>query len=421
MSFANYYLQNYTQGAGYISAPPLPDLNIIVTIPCINEPNLISSLNSLKNCQLPQCSCEVIIAVNSSENAATHILHQNSQTIEEANKWIIENNTEKLRFFVVHAPNLPKKWAGAGLARKIAMDEAVYRFNRINKPNGIIACFDADSLCDANYLTELEKKITENVSGASIYFEHPTSGTEFEPIVYKAITEYELYLRYYKQAIEFTRFPYSFHTVGSSMAVRAEIYAKQGGMNRKKAGEDFYFLHKIIPLGNFIEINTTRIIPSPRPSDRVPFGTGAAITKSINQPNEEFITYHPLAFVVLKDFFEKTDNLFIHSSPLNQINEIQPFMLKFLSENDFENALIEIKKHSPTIHTFRKRFFDWFNAFRILKYLNYSHEHELSKINLSIAASHLLKLAHHHQCTSLDTADLLNIYRNRDRKPAPIL
>ena len=90
---------------------------------------------------------------------------------------------------------------------------------------------------------------------------------------------YELHLRYLNLFSRFTGFPYAYHTIGSCFGVRAETYASQGGMNKRKAGEDFYFLHKIIPLGEFREINNTCVIPSPRESDRVPFGTGAAIGK----------------------------------------------------------------------------------------------------------------------------------------------
>ena len=34
---------------------------------------------------------------------------------------------------------------GVGLARKIGMDEACYRFHKVRRSRGIIACFDADS------------------------------------------------------------------------------------------------------------------------------------------------------------------------------------------------------------------------------------------------------------------------------------
>ena len=42
---------------------------------------------------------------------------------------------------------MPAKDAGVGLARKTGMDEALYRFNMLGKPEGIILSYDADSLC----------------------------------------------------------------------------------------------------------------------------------------------------------------------------------------------------------------------------------------------------------------------------------
>ena len=85
------------------------------------------------------------------------------------------------------------------------------------------------------------------------------------------------------------------------MAVRADIYAGQGGMN-KRQGEDFrIFLHKIIPLGQFGEINNTRVIASPRPSARVPFGTGKAVREFLD--NGRIESYPLAAFEDLKVFF----------------------------------------------------------------------------------------------------------------------
>ena len=75
---------------------------------------------------------------------------------------------------------------------------------------------------------------------------YEAAGGKFDDNSYKAVWLYELHLRYYKQALQFTGFPYYYHTIGSAFAVNAEVYCKQGGMNRQKAGEDFYFLQKII-------------------------------------------------------------------------------------------------------------------------------------------------------------------------------
>ena len=97
----------------------------------------------------------------------------------------------------------------------------------------------------------------------------PSPFESFEPVVYDAITQYELHLRYYLNAVRSTGYPYAYHTVGSSFTVRADVYCKEGGMNRRQGGEDFYFIQKVAQRGNFSECNATRVVASPRPSDRV--------------------------------------------------------------------------------------------------------------------------------------------------------
>ncbi len=144
----------------------------------------------------------------------------------------------------------------------------------------------------------------------NVYFEHPVSGTEFPENVYRGIIDYELHLRYINQFLRFAGFPFAYHTIGSCFGVRADIYAAQGGMNKRKAGEDFYFLHKIIPLGHFAELNTTRVIPSPRPSDRVPFGTGVAVGKYLSSNEAGTLTYAPECFLTLRLLLQQVKRLF---------------------------------------------------------------------------------------------------------------
>ena len=94
--------------------------------------------------------------------------------------------------------SLPKKHAGVGLARKIGMDEACWRFQKIRNPRGIIAAFDADSRCEVNYFKAIVEHFQKksHIQAASIYYEHPTQGVDFEEDVYAAIVLYELHLRY---------------------------------------------------------------------------------------------------------------------------------------------------------------------------------------------------------------------------------
>ncbi len=419
MCFADYYLNKYRIYPDYIKNSPDKDLNIIIFIPCYNEPNLLNTLNSLFNCKRPKSPVEIIIVVNSAIDENNEIIENNKKTLQQANKWIKEHNKKSFSFYTIYQPDLQKKYAGVGFARKIGMDEAVSRFNKINNKTGILVSFDADATCDENFLIEIEKHFAKNhkTKACSIYFEHPISGTEFSDNIYNAITQYELYLRYYNLSSRFAGFPFAFHTVGSSFAVRADVYAKQGGMNRKKAGEDFYFLQKIIPLGNFTEINTTRVIPSPRPSNRVPFGTGATIKKFEENNLTHLYTYNFQAFLDLKSFISDIDKLYkIDDSKLNVFyNDIPKNIKDFLIANNFEQAINDINNNCANLKNFKKRFFAWFNAFKILKYMNFVHVNNLKKNKIAEASRQLLKNLKLNIDIPNDERQLLKIFRDIEK------
>ncbi|MCB9223906.1 MAG: glycosyltransferase [Crocinitomicaceae bacterium] len=383
----NFYLNKYGFLPPQIIEDPKSDLGIVVVIPCFNEPDLISSLNSLVQCKLPHASVEVIIVVNSGEHHSVEILRQNQRTIAEYKLWKDQTNSE-IDFHLIHVPDLPKKHAGVGLARKIGMDEAVARFETLKK-EGIIVCFDADSSCDQNYLTEIEDHFKRNpeTPGCSIYFEHPIDGDEFGNEIYSGIINYELHLRYYNQALNFVGLPYAFHTVGSSMAVRSSIYQKQGGMNKRKAGEDFYFIHKIIALGGFTELNTTRVIPSPRISDRVPFGTGKAIGDWVDQGKLEYLTYNFQSFIAIKHFVDLIP-VFYESTEVD-LADVSTKMKEFLVDNGLYKAINEAKIHSTSYTSFLKRFFVWFDAFLVLKLVHFLRDEVYVNQPITIEVSKL--------------------------------
>jgi len=395
----NFYLNKYGFCAPQISVLPHVNTQIIIVIPCFNETDLISSLNALKSCTPTICLVEVITVINAGINQTNEIKQQNLNTYEAAKKWAKINQTNNLTFHFILNNDLPKKHAGVGLARKIGMDEAVHRFYLINK-DGIIVCFDADSKCDVNYLIEIEKHFNKNpkTPGCSIHYEHSIKKTEqtdieFEQNIYTGIINYELFLRYYNQGLNFCGFPYAYQTVGSSMAVRSSIYQKQGGMNKRKAGEDFYFIHKIIALGNFTNLSTTKVIPSPRISDRVPFGTGKAIGDWIESKAENYLTYDVRIWHILKSFVNIIPQLqhqdlksltFFKDSKYKQL-------IDFLNENNFNTDLQEIRNNSTDNQSFLKRFFVWFNAFKVLKAIHYLRDHQYSNQPIGQEAIKLAK------------------------------
>jgi hypothetical protein len=86
------------------------------------------------------------------------------------------------------------------------------------------------------------------------------------------------------------------------MAVHANAYAQVRGFPRREAAEDFYLLSKLAKLGQIQQLSGQPVEPSSRASDRVPFGTGASIKKSLASPRQERQVYHPLIFEYLRSW-----------------------------------------------------------------------------------------------------------------------
>jgi glycosyltransferase involved in cell wall biosynthesis len=381
------YWDKYGFLAPQISSQPDADIRISIVIPCFNERGLIDTLNSLLQCDKPSCASEVIVIINSSESAGKNILDQNLFSYNETIIWSRNNSTADFRFHILNIPDLPDKHAGVGLARKIGMDEAAARFASIGKNDGIIVCLDADCTVSKNYLVEIEKCFSNNkINACSIHYEHPLKGNE-DPEIYKAITDYELFLRYYNQGLRYAGFPYAFHTIGSSMAVRSNIYQKQGGMNKRKAGEDFYFLHKIIPLGGFAEIHDAYVYPSPRISDRVPFGTGKAVGKAISENKDEYFVYHPRIFFDLKILIDKIHGFYKETNAGDLPTSVQTFL--FIHK--FEAKLKEIRANVSSADIFIKRFFEWFDGFMVLKFVHFCRDDFYGETEITQACKVMLE------------------------------
>ncbi|MEQ9468265.1 MAG: hypothetical protein RLN88_12695 [Ekhidna sp.] len=362
------YLERYAWPQElFPSYQPHKDLAQIVVIPCFKEPDLVGALESISDCQYPNGKLIVLVVLNEPENASKEIRQANEQTLKELQAFRCNYP------LLVTRQRLPEKKAGVGMARKIGMDEAVRLFRKVGK-DGPIVCYDADCRCDTNYLEEIER-IYENPDAQAgiVFYEHRLHRDNHE-----AIVDYELYLRYYIDALRYAGFPYAHQTLGSCITVRASMYEKVGGMNTRKAGEDFYFLNKTIPQGGFVEINNTTIRPSDRVSDRVPFGTGKAVNDLLNA-TEEYSVYHPNTFEDLRLFFQKVDD-FWTKDEWKVPRTISTFL-----EDDWQAQIQTLKGKVSSQEQFRKRFFHWFDAFKILKFVHFCRDEFYQNVELEEA------------------------------------
>jgi hypothetical protein len=417
--FADFYLSKHKNIIPYIQEPPSGLLHFVVVIPAYMEDKVLSTLTSLIRTKKPKGDVEVIVLINYSENDSNDNKIKSQLQFNELKHWCDVNSTDKFKFFSLLAADLPFKHAGAGMARKVVMDQALKRFNSIGSPEGLMLSLDADSVVDSSYFSAIEEKIycKSEYGGCIMYFQHPIYGNEFSSEIYSAIIQYELHLRYYKNILRYTGFPFYQYTIGSCFGVRADLYAYQGGMNRRKAGEDFYFLHKLFPHKIFADINTTCVYPSPRPSMRVPFGTGATITQLLENKEEKYLTYNPDAFIELKQFLSLVPTFFKNSSiRINKdIEHLSESVKQYLSENNFIYKIEEIKRNTASEDSFTKRFFQWFDGFQVVKFLNLSHNIAHKKTIVEDAVIQFLGLVNNNKVELRGAENMLEFFREIDK------
>lgn len=421
---ASFYKERFGYSHSHITEKINKRTKLIVVIPIFNEPDVITTLETLKACHLAKDPAEVILVINNSENGKAETVQQNELTRHEIHAWLGKNKTPMLTFHIMLENRLPAKHAGVGLARKIGMDEALYRFGGIEK-NGIIACLDADCKVDSNYLETILGLYGQNkFTSGHLYFEHPLE--EKDSNNKEGIINYELGLRYYVQALKFIQYPFAHHTIGSCMITSAKAYALSGGMNKRKAGEDFYFLHKLFPLGGHLDINASCVYPSTRISDRVPFGTGRAMGKwaslvnGRNQSNEfpEYKYYALQSFLDLSKFIAAVPHFWkCADQEIEKIVEDLPrSVIEYLDKSHFLKALKEIREQTKTEHAYHKRLYSWLDGFRVLKYIHFCREHFYADATLVKEASALLEHLEIPQKIPENPEKLLDYFRKLDRE-----
>ncbi len=284
----------------------------VVVIPAIQEstniPHLLSSL--LKNDESIFPKTLFLFVINNLVSSSQEVKEDNQKLLQYLKNIIAGNSLDQLASDVrsksmniglVDAASagfeMPEKEGGVGFARKIGMDLALNYFDYTKATAKILVCLDADCLVSENYLTELDKIGRQKYSAGYFDYEHRLPDDDEEK---KAIITYEIFLRYYVHGLKYASSPYAFDTIGSTMFCDVESYIKIGGMNKKKAAEDFYFMEKLAKITGIIKVSTAKVFPSARRSWRVPFGTGQRINRFFAGTHDENVLHNPKCFEILK-------------------------------------------------------------------------------------------------------------------------
>ncbi len=249
---------------------------------------------------------------------------------------------------------------GVGLARKIAADTALQLIH-----NGVIQqpwiySTDADVILPAGYFA-----ITDGQAGAvalSLNFAHVSD----DQGLLQLQEWYDFKLRYYQQGMRHMGVAYDYIPLGSTLVVAAKAYAQVRGFPAKSGGEDFYLLNKLAKIGQVRQLSEPVVNIRIRLSDRVPFGTGPAISQiqdlHNNQQQAEY--YHPQIFHLLKTWRQQLLAFYdIQQMPANDHGLNAFWQLPVLLEKNRQ----QINSHQRWLQFIH----EWFDAFKILKSVHF--------------------------------------------------
>jgi len=380
------YLAKYSFGNWKAAVPGSSFYNVVVVIPALAEYENIKKLLLSLSRNNTKCFNDILFlfVVNNTKSAEEKIKTDNLKTIHFFDQMLVKNSggesiietviNSGLNIGYINAAasgfELPDKEGGVGLARKIGMDASLGFFDDKKESNFIIACLDSDCEVPENYLEEIHK-LTNNYSFDAGYvkYEHRLEDVRTA----NAIICYEIFLYYYVAALKYARSPYAFHTIGSTIICSAEAYVKIGGMNKRKAAEDFYFIEKLSKNYEIKKIDAASVFPSSRVSFRVPFGTGQRVGRFLSGTQDEYQLYSPESFRILKEW----NSLFFNEDNIDgdffikRAKEISGGLCNFLTDNNFAGEWERIVKNSKQKEQIQKQKKFWFDGFRTLKLVHY--------------------------------------------------
>jgi hypothetical protein len=276
---------------------------------------------------------------------------------------------------------------GVGLARKIGFDLALERLAKTERP--LLVALDADTHVEATYLAALRAHFAASGAGATVIpFGHRPAVDAQQAA---AILRYELFLRHYVLGLRLAGSPYAYHSIGSACACTAAAYLKAGGMNRRQAGEDFYFLQQLAKTSGLEVLHGTTVHPSSRRSGRVPFGTGRSMTRQHSEGATAVRFYPVAAFRILADWLalaqaEEGDD---GGALLARAAALAPELGVFLAEAGLERVWPRLRHQHRTAATFSAAFHGWFDGFKTLRLIHTLCQEALPPVDVDVALTGL--------------------------------
>lgn len=259
---------------------------------------------------------------------------------------------------------LPRRQA-VGLARKIGADLACALIYSGQVRSRWVYTTDADAVLPRDYFST---PADPRSAALCFPFEHVRA---HDDAAYLATLAHELRLRYQVLGLAWAGSAYAWHSIGSTIAVRADAYAAARGFPKRAAGEDFHLLQKVSKLGLIETASCEPIQLQARLSDRVPYGTGPAARELM--ANTKLLLESPRSFDALSRWlrwlFEAPPHAYEPASFLQQRPPPEHSAFDaFLRKTSFHIAALTCRRQAPTQANYVMR--EWFDGLRCQQLLH---------------------------------------------------
>ncbi len=371
---SRYLCRRAATGPWHITGAEGRDYAAAVVIPALAESSALpATLDSLAaNPAETLVDTLILVVVNQRPDSSSADKQDNQRTLRQLENLSRQQTRLQLAWVDASGPEreLPMRDGGVGLARKIGFDLALQRLD-FQHSDPLLIALDADTLVRDDYLPRLRGHFQNSPHGATVVpFQHRPGTT---PAHHQAIVRYELFLRAHVLGLELARSPYAFHTVGSTMACRAEAYVKAGGMNRRRAGEDFYFLQQLAKTAGVAPLQGTLVYPSARISARTPFGTGRSVGTLLAGDAEAVLFYPAACYGLLGDWLELVDSHLTEDGAtlLSRARRQNQQLGTFLEQENFPDLWDRIGRNHQRRQARRKAFHGWFDGLKTTRLIHH--------------------------------------------------
>jgi len=262
---------------------------------------------------------------------------------------------------------------GVGLARKIGVDLCL----RLHTAGRLVSPFIHSTDADVELPSDYFERAAAGPRDAAALLYPFVHRPDDDPDLGRAVLLYEISLRYYVLGLRFAGSRYAFHTIGSTIATHAAAYARVRGVPKRDAAEDFYLLSKLAKVGPIVPLAGRPLTIRGRRSNRVPFGTGAAVGRIAALGSRPFTVYDPRLFVHLRAWLVALADVRLYESDGGLEDGIRQAcmkegidpapLLRQGRELGAPAAVASARRRSRTPEALRRHLETWFDAFRTLK------------------------------------------------------